>query len=52
MYVMDTLTGSPCYFCGEPLASGEWHLVELPSPVDTPWVTICRECWLVVSDVD
>lgn len=41
---VDTISGSPCYLCGDPLETGHWVLWEFA--VDQ-WELICVECsWL------
>ena len=43
--VMDTLTGRPCGFCGEPVGDG-WSLEEMD---EDEYVIICHACWLVTE---
>jgi hypothetical protein len=44
--VIDTITGSPCYACGEPIGSG-YALTEV-RPDD--WQVICVKCDLVTEE--
>lgn len=43
--IIDSLTGRPCRFCGEPVDSG-WCLEEVEPG---SYAIICRECWLVTE---
>lgn len=43
--VIDTLTGSPCPLCGEPIGPG----FALTERAPNEWITVCVDCDLVLE---
>lgn len=43
--VIDTLSGSPCYRCGDPIEGG-WVLTEVR---EDDWQVICIKCDLIAE---
>ena len=43
--IMDQITGSPCYLCGDPIVNG-WHLQEI---TQDQWEVVCVPCELVTG---
>lgn len=43
--VIDTVTGSPCWFCGDPIGGG-YALVEV---TEDQWELACVKCDLVLE---